>query len=100
MKAKKTDVSAESGIEPILAEGKTVLIRTVTMAHLGRVVSIGDRYITLAGGGWLADTGRFSEALTSGKVSEFERAPGPFLVATGAIVDIWPWSHAVPASTP
>jgi hypothetical protein len=81
--------------------GDAILIRTVTMIQLGRVTSIGNDFIVLEGGGWVADTGRFSELL-AGKwsdSSEFERAPSWMLIGRGAIVDVFPWTHAIPEKT-
>jgi hypothetical protein len=76
--------------------GDKIVIRTVTMIDVGRVASIGPDSITLEDGGWIADTGRFGEMLTNGTITEFERAPSWFLVGRGAVVDIFPWSHAIP----
>jgi hypothetical protein len=79
--------------------GDAILVRTVTMIQVGRVVAVGPEFITLDDAGWVADTGRFSTMLTSGVMSEFERAPSWVLVGRGAIVDIYPWSHALPQQT-
>ena len=79
--------------------GDAVVIRTVTMIDLGRVKSIGRDFIVLEDGGWVADTGRFSEMLATGKLNEFERAPSWFLVGRGAICDAFPWSHEIPKAT-
>jgi hypothetical protein len=56
------------------------------MAHVGRVVAIGDKFWTLEDGGWVAETARFSETLATGTLNEFERAPGKFFVAIGGII--------------
>lgn len=79
--------------------GDKLLIRTVTMIQLGVVKSIGRDFIVMDDGGWVADTARFSETLASGKLNEFERAPSWFLVGRGAIVDVYPWAHAIPKET-
>ena len=79
--------------------GDAVLIRTVTMIALGRVKAIGGDFFTLEDGGWVASTGRFSTMLETGALDEFERAPSWFLVGRGAIVDVWPWAHAIPKAT-
>jgi hypothetical protein len=79
--------------------GDSILIRTVTMIDLGRVVSIGRDFIVLEDGGWVADTGRFSQMLATGVLNEFERAPSWFLVGRGAICDAFPWPHALPKDT-
>ena len=80
--------------------GDAVLFRTVTMIQLGRVVSIGSDFIVLTDGGWVAETARFSEMLETGALNEFERVDLPwFLVGRGAIVDAFPWMHAIPKET-
>lgn len=70
-----------------------VLIRTVTHYHVGRVVSIDDRWIVLDEAAWVADTGRFSAALATGSLGEVEPFAGPVWVAVGAVVDMTAWPH-------
>jgi hypothetical protein len=79
--------------------GDKILIRTVTMIDVGRVRAIGRDFIVLEDGGWVADTGRFSEMLATGKLNEFERAPSWFLVGRGSICDLYPWDHPLPSTT-
>ncbi len=80
--------------------GKCYLIRGVTMASVGRVVAIGDKFIALEEGSWVADTGRFSECLKNGTFSEVEVVPdGVIYVSIGAIMDIFNWNHALPKVT-
>lgn len=79
--------------------GDAILIRTVTMIQLGIVRAIGSDFFTLEDGGWVADTGRFSTMLETGLLNEFERAPSWFLVGRGAVVDVFPWPHAIPKAT-
>lgn len=80
--------------------GDKILIRTVTHYQLGRVLDIGGDFISLAEASWVADTGKFSTALSEGELSEVERCPGPWsVVGRGAIVDIYPWDHELPGET-
>jgi hypothetical protein len=81
------------------AVGDAILIRTVTMIQVGRVKAIGRDFFVLEDGGWLADTGRFSEMLEHGTFEEFERAPSWVLVGRGAVVDAFPWAHPLPKAT-
>lgn len=76
--------------------GGSVIIRTVTHYFTGRVVAESERWIALEDAAWVADTGRFAEALKTGKLSEVEPYPGPCLVAVGAVVDVSPWLHDLP----
>ena len=68
--------------------GAVYLIRTVTMTQVGRVVAASHRYVMLEEAAWVADTGRFSDALKSWKFSEVEPFPDGLVgVAAGSIVD-------------
>lgn len=68
--------------------GQCYLIRTVTMIDTGRVVEVTPYEIVLTDAAWIADTGRFSDALTSLKFSEVEPFPdGRVIVGRGAIID-------------
>jgi hypothetical protein len=69
------------------------------MIDVGRVKSIGADFIVLEDGGWIADTGRFGQMLSTGSYNEFERAPSWFLVGRGSIVDLFPWAHELPKTT-
>jgi hypothetical protein len=76
--------------------GKAYLIRTVTMHYTGRVVVVTDSDVMLDDAAWIADTGRFSDSLSSGELSEVEPYPGRVAVCRGAIVDFSEWSHDLP----
>jgi hypothetical protein len=72
--------------------GQLYLVCTVTRYLLGRLEHVGDHEIVLSDCAWVADTGRFSEALRTGKLSEVEPYPdGPVIVGRGAIVDASEW---------
>jgi hypothetical protein len=76
--------------------GRKLFIRTVTMYHTGRLVEVDDKFLVLRDAAWVADTGRFSDALKTGKLSEVEPVEGLVLVSLGAVVDIFEWNHALP----
>ena len=68
--------------------GKPYLIRTVTMIDTGRVVAVTDKEIILEDAAWIADTGRFSDALKSCDFGEVEPFPdGRVLVNRSAVID-------------
>ena len=68
--------------------GKTYLIRTVTMIDTGRVVAVTEHEIVLEDAAWIADTGRFSQALAAAEFSEVEPFPcGRVIVGRGSIID-------------
>ena len=78
--------------------GRAYLIRTVTYFALGRLIWAGDRELLLENASWVADTGRFGEALKTGKLSEVEPFPSQLIVGRGSIVDATEWSHALPVT--
>jgi hypothetical protein len=82
--------------KPLLAPGSTVLIRTVTMTLTGRVVRRDKEFIELEDPAWIADTGRFADALRTGNLNEVEPTESNVLVGIGSIVDVWHWEHALP----
>jgi hypothetical protein len=79
--------------------GTKVLIRTVTFFQIGEITEISDGFIALDGASWVADTGRFGEAIKSGKLKEVEFLGDGVRVAIGAVVDITPWEHELPTKT-
>ena len=69
--------------------GKCYLIRTVTMIQTGRLVKVTDKELVLEEAAWIADTGRFSDALVSLNFNEVEPFPdGLVFIGRGAIIDV------------
>ena len=70
--------------------GKNYLIRTVTMIDTGRLVAVTDHELVLEDAAWIADTGRFADAI-SGKIDFLEVEPYPegrrVIVGRGAVID-------------
>lgn len=69
--------------------GKNIFIRTVTMALTGRLAAVFDQELVLEDAAWIADTGRYANAVASGDFSEIEPYPDgkPVPVGRGAIID-------------
>lgn len=68
--------------------GKTYLIRTVTMIDTGRIVSVTQQEIVIEDAAWIADTGRFSDAVEKAEFDEVEPFPsGQVIIGRGAIID-------------
>lgn len=68
--------------------GKVYLIRTVTMIDTGRLVAVTPQELVLEDAAWIADTGRFSDALKKLSFNEVEPFPdGRVIVGRGGIVD-------------
>lgn len=69
-------------------EGKSILIRTVTNYYTGEVSEETSKYLKLTKAAWIADTGRFSDAIGKSVFGEVEPYPRPVFVMKAAIVDI------------
>jgi len=76
--------------------GKNYLVRTVTNYFSGQLVGIYEHELVLEAAAWIADTGRFSEALKTGVMSEVEPIPGQVIIGRGAIVDVCEWPEGKP----
>jgi hypothetical protein len=75
--------------------GKAYLIRTVTMILTGRVIGVVGSFLVLNEAAWIADTGRFNEALKTGELNEVEPADGNVFVGITAIIDVYEWNHSL-----
>ena len=68
--------------------GAKYLIRTVTMIQTGKLVRVTQQELVLTDAAWIADTGRFSDALKSGDFSEVEPFPtGDVIIGRGGLID-------------
>ena len=68
--------------------GKHYLIRTVTMIQTGKLVQVTGQELVVEDAAWIADTGRFSDSLTSLSFNEVEPFPdGPVIIGRGSVVD-------------
>ena len=55
---------------------------------IGRVVSVSDHEIVLEEAAWIADTGRFADAVKKAKFDEVEPFPeGQVIIGRGSIID-------------
>lgn len=85
--------------ESVWVLGEKYLIRTVTHYWTGRLVIVTPTELVLEDAAWIADTGRFSDALSKGELSEIEPVThGRVIVARGALVDAELWKHDLPRS--
>lgn len=87
-------------INDIIRIGKSVLIRTATFHYIGTIQDMefeGETgYFVLNPAVWLADSGRFSTALRTGTIAEYEVLPDGVIIFKNAAVDMMPWNHPVP----
>jgi hypothetical protein len=80
------------------AIGRNYLIRTVTHIDIGTVVAVGPTEIVMVDVAWIADTGRYHDALTNGTLGEVEPYPDDqeVIIGRGAIIDATQWNHPLP----
>jgi len=80
--------------------GKNVFVRTVTHYYTGLLAGVATGedgvWLHLEEAAWIADTGRFGDALKAGKLSEVEPYPADCWVSAGAVVDVCEWAHKLP----
>ena len=78
--------------------GKNYFIRTVTHHLTGKLVKVTAKELVLEQAAWIADDGRFYDALKTGKLNEVEPFPSdtPVIVGRGALVDAVIWKHELP----
>ena len=75
--------------------GKKVFIRTVTYHLVGKVEDVDDGFLELSGASWVADSGRFMQAIKDGELREVEPV-GAAYVNAASITDMFPWEHELP----
>ena len=80
---------AQSSASSPYVIGENYLIRTVTMTLTGRVVSVGQQDIVLMDAAWIADTGRYANAVASADFNEVEPYPDgqEVIVGRASVID-------------
>ena len=82
--------------DAIWTVGKAYFIRTVTYHLTGRLVKVGPTELVIEDAAWVADSGRFMDAIKHGNLHEVEPISGPVIVGRGSITDACQWPHALP----
>ncbi len=76
--------------------GNAYFFRTVTYHMTGRVKKvIAGSILQLEDAAWIADSGRFEQAIKEGTLSEVEPV-GDAYINFQAVVDFFPWNHKLP----
>jgi frataxin-like iron-binding protein CyaY len=75
--------------------GQKLFIRTVTYHLVGEVTKRIGHLFEMKNASWVADSGRFMQAIKSGTLNEVEPV-GNAWVNLDAVVDMFPWCHALP----
>lgn len=75
--------------------GECWFIRTVTYHLVGKVTKRIGHFIEMKDASWVADSGRFMNAIKDGELKEVEPV-GRTIINLDAITDMFPWSHKLP----
>ncbi|MCK5610285.1 hypothetical protein KAR91_50905 [Candidatus Pacearchaeota archaeon] len=75
--------------------GQKIFVRTVTYHLIGRVTKIVGGLVFLEKASWIADSGRFMQAIRDGKLNEVEPV-GDWFFSIGSLVDGCLWRHDLP----
>lgn len=75
--------------------GRSWFFRTVTYHLTGRVKKIIGNLLLLEEAAWIADSGRFMNAIKDGKLNEVEPV-GDAIINLSTVTDMFPWIHALP----
>ena len=75
--------------------GNSYFFRTVTYHLIGRVVAVHGDIIELAEASWIADSGRFMQAIRDGVLNEVEPV-GIAYLNMSSVTDFFPWTHELP----
>lgn len=92
---KKADIETK-GLDCPFRIGENYFIRTVTYFATGRIKAIVGQFLVLEDAAWIADTGRFSNAIASGILDEVEPVEVKMFVNLNSITDGFEWKHKLP----
>lgn len=85
----------ETGEQPFEV-GKKYFFRTVTYHLTGEVKEIRGKFLVLKDAAWIADSGRFNEAINKGELNEIEPVEVETYLNTDSITDAFVWKHDLP----
>ena len=75
--------------------GGKYYFRTVTYHMVGRVTKRVGSFLCLQQSSWVADSGRFTQAIKEGSLNEVEPV-GISYVNIDSVTDFFPWNHSLP----
>jgi hypothetical protein len=80
--------------------GANYFIRTVTHHYTGRLVAVGEYELVIVDAAWIADDGRFTQAVLSGSFNEIEPYPDgvTVMIGRGSLLDAVEIHFALPRS--
>jgi len=97
----QNDVRNASYATGVLWEiGESVFIRTVTYHLTGRIDHVikenNQTWLVLGNAAWVADSGRFKQAIETGELNEVEPVNVSIRVNTSSITDVYSWFNTLP----
>lgn len=92
---KKAKISKDS-INSFFEVGNPYFIRTVTMHLVGKLTKINDKELFLEEASWIADSGRFHDALKTGELNEVEPFINPVILNRDCVIDATIWNFKLP----
>jgi len=75
--------------------GRKFFFRTVTYHLVGRVENAMGMFLCLTDASWVADSGRFMNAIKEGTLKEVEPV-GKAFINLNTVTDFFPWKHDLP----
>jgi hypothetical protein len=75
--------------------GKAFFFRSVTYHLVGKVEKQIGNFLKLSSASWVADSGRFSNAIKNGELDEVEPV-GLAYLNINSVTDFFPWKHELP----
>lgn len=75
--------------------GKKWFFRLIPFHVVGRVVKVIGNIVELEGASWVADSGRFMNAIKEGKLNEVEPT-GKAFINIDSVCDFYPWNFDLP----
>lgn len=76
--------------------GENYFIRTITHHYTGKLIRITSKELVLEDAAWIADDGRFMNAIKDGTLNEIEPYQDDVVIGRGAILDATIWRHKLP----
>ena len=92
---KKEFVLSDTNDELPFEIGKKYFIRTVTYHLVGKVTGITGKFVHMKDASWVADSGRFMNAIKEGNLDEVEPV-GNVTFNSMSIIDVFDWKHDLP----
>lgn len=77
--------------------GECYFIRTVTYHLTGKVENVIGDFLVLKDAAWVADSGRFTQAINNGILNEVEPVNVLVYVNINSITDAFDWKHKLPS---